>query len=91
MAVKVTMPHILRDLTAGADEVSVEANTVTQLLDELEKRFPGMRRRICREDGSLQGFVNLYVNDEEVRFLNGLDTVLKDGDIVTILTMIAGG
>jgi molybdopterin synthase sulfur carrier subunit len=91
MAVRVTIPHILRDLTEGADEVCVEADTVAQLLQELEERFPGVKRRICREDGSLHGFVNLYVNDEEVRFLNGLDTVLKDGDSVTILTMIAGG
>jgi len=91
MAVSLTIPQVLRELTAGTDEVSVEAQTVTQLLEELEKRFPGLRRKIRREDGSLHGFVNLYVNDEEVRFLNGLDTNLKDGDVVTILTMIAGG
>ena len=91
MAVSVIIPQVLRELTAGEDEVRLEARTVGQALDELEVRFPGMKRKICRGDDALHGFVNLYVNDEDVRFLNGLATELKDGDVVTILPMIAGG
>ncbi len=91
MAVNVRIPQLFRDLSDGKDEVSIEARTVGQALDELEARFPGMKRKICRGDGALHGFVNLYVNDEDVRFLNGLATELKDGDVVTILPMIAGG
>jgi len=93
MAVKVEIPHLLRELTRGQGEVFAPpwAGTVAQVLDELEKKFPGVREKICAEDGSLRQFVNLYVNEEEVRFLQGLSTELKQGDIVTILPMIAGG
>jgi len=91
MAVTVKIPQLLRELTGGRDEVSVEAKTAEQALDELEKKFPRVKGRICRGDGSLHGFVNLYVNDEDVRFLDGLSTQLKEGDVVTILPMIAGG
>ena len=91
MAVNVEIPHLLRELTAGKDKVSIEAETVGRALEELEKVFPGIRARICRGDGSLHPFVNLYVSEEDVRFLDGLDTQLKDADVITILPMIAGG
>ena len=91
MAVIVKIPQLLRELTDGKDEVLLEAGTAGEALDELEKKFPGVKGRICREDGSLHGFVNLYVNDEDVRFLDGLSTGLREGDVVTILPMIAGG
>jgi molybdopterin synthase sulfur carrier subunit len=91
MAVTIRIPHLLRELTEGRDSVSVDAATAGQALEELEKKFPGVKAKICREDGSLHGFVNLYVNDEDVRFLEGLSTELKEGDVLTILPMIAGG
>ena len=91
MAVDVKIPHLLRELAKGKEEVSLEATTAGQALDELEKKLPGMKGRICREDSSLHPFVNLYVNDEDVRFLDGLHTELKDGDVIMILPMIAGG
>ena len=91
MAVTVRIPHLLRELTGGKQEVSIEAATVELALDILEERFPGMKQRIRAEDGSLRRYVNVYVNDEDVRFLSGLGTKLKDGDMVSILPMIAGG
>ncbi len=91
MAVIVRIPQLLRELTGERDDAQVEARTAGHALDELEKEFPGVKARICREDGSLQGYVNLYVNDEDVRFLKGLGTELKEGDVLTILPMIAGG
>jgi molybdopterin synthase sulfur carrier subunit len=91
MSTTVKIPQLLRELTGGADEVSVEAKTAGEALDGLEKKFPGVKGKICREDGSLRGFVNLYVNAEDVRFLDGLRTKLKEGNVLTILPMIAGG
>lgn len=91
MSVTMRIPYLLRELTEGKDIVSLDATTAGQALGELDAQYPGIRARICREDGSLQGFVNLYVNDDDVRFLDGLDTPLKDGYVLTILPMIAGG
>jgi len=91
MAVTIRIPHLLRELTEGKDALSVDASTAGEALERLEERYPGIRARICRKDASLQGFVNLYVNDEDVRFLDRLNTPLKEGDVVTILPMIAGG
>ena len=91
MSVIIRIPYLLRELTGGKDAVSINAATAGQALQVLEAQYPGIRDRICRKDGSLQGFVNLYVNDDDVRFLDGLETPLKDGNVLTILPMIAGG
>jgi len=91
MSVSVRIPTPLRKLTGGADEVSVEAASVGQLIDNLETAHAGLKERLCDENGEIRRFVNVYVNDEDVRFLEGRATVLKDGDAVSIVPAIAGG
>jgi len=91
MSITVRIPTPLRKLTGGADEVSAEGATIGALIDNLEAAHPGLKERLCDENGEIRRFVNIYVNDEDVRFLNGRDTALKDGDEVSIVPAIAGG
>jgi molybdopterin synthase sulfur carrier subunit len=91
MAVKVRIPSPLRKLTQGKGEVEIPSNNVGNLIETLEKTYPGMKERICDEDGNLRRFVNIYINEEDIRFLKGKDTPLKDGDEVSIIPAIAGG
>lgn len=92
MAVAVRIPTPLRKLTAGSDEVSIEgAATIGALIDNLEAAHPGMKERLCDENGAIRRFVNVYLNDEDVRFLDGSNTALKDNDEVSIVPAIAGG
>lgn len=91
MAVSVLIPTPLRGLTAGKDTVDVQADTVSGLVEQLERDYPGMGGRLKGDDGALRRFINIYVNDEDVRFLQGADTALKDGDQVSIVPAIAGG
>jgi len=91
MSVTVRVPTTLRTLTAGASEVSVEGSTVTEVLDGLEGAHPGFKDRLLDSDGSLRRFVNLYVADDDVRFRDGLDTPVSDGDTVSIIPAVAGG
>jgi molybdopterin synthase sulfur carrier subunit len=91
MAVTVKIPTQLRSVTGGEGETSVDgATTVGEVLDGLYDRFEGLRDRIA-EDGDLRRFVNVYVGGEDIRFLDGLDTAVEDGDEVTILPAVAGG
>ena len=91
MAIEVRIPTILRTYTAGEKVVEGSGDTLTVLLDDLDSRYDGLRGRLVTEQGSLHRFVNVYVNDEDVRFLGGLDTELSDGDSVTVLPAVAGG
>ena len=91
MSVRVRIPAPLRSVTEGQSEVSVGANNVDQVLVELEGRFPQIRQRLRDDEGTLRRFVNLYVNGEDVRFLKGLETGLKEGDEVSIIPAVAGG
>ena len=91
MAVEVKIPTILRTYTGGAKSVPGEGDNLAALLDDLESRHAGLKDRLVTEDGSLHRFVNVYVNDEDVRFTGSLDTALSDGDAVTILPAVAGG
>ncbi len=91
MAVKVRIPTPLRKLTNGQEEVNAEAKNVGELIDALEKNYPGMKERLCDETGKVRRFINLYLNEEDIRFLQNLDTQLKDGDEVSIIPAIAGG
>jgi molybdopterin synthase sulfur carrier subunit len=91
MAVSVRIPTPLRSLTQGAAEVEITGNTVGEVIDRLEGEYAGIKERICDEEGNLRRFVNLYLNDEDVRFLDNLDTELKDGDGLSIVPAIAGG
>jgi len=91
MSINVRIPTPLRKLTGGADEVSIEAANIGQLIDNLETAHAGLKERLCDESGEIRRFVNVYVNDEDVRFLDGRNTALKDGDEVSIVPAIAGG
>ena len=88
---RVKVPTILRTHTEGQGQVSGEGGTLREILDDLEARFPGIRARMVTDEGTLHRFVNVYVNDEDVRFTGALDTQVKDGDSVTILPAVAGG
>jgi molybdopterin synthase sulfur carrier subunit len=91
MSVTVRIPTQLRPLTAGAGEVEVEAATVREAIDVLERDYPGMKARLLDEQGTLRRFVNLFVGDEDVRFLQGLDTELASGTTLSIIPAVAGG
>jgi molybdopterin synthase sulfur carrier subunit len=91
MPIRVQVPAPLRSLTGGADEVQVEAQDVGALVDALEARHKGMKDRLCDPSGELRAYVRLFVNEEDVRFLEGKKTPLKAGDTVAIVPAIAGG
>jgi len=91
MPVVVRIPTPLRRLTDGQGEVEVEAKSVKEAIEKLEEKFPGFKERLLDEKGELRRFVNLYLNDEDIRFLKGIDTELKEGDILSIVPAIAGG
>ncbi len=90
MSVTVRIPPPLRPLTGGADEVSLDGSTVAQAIDALEAKHPGLKERIC-DDRGVRRSVNLFVGDEDIRFLDGLATALRDGDVVSVVPAIAGG
>jgi molybdopterin converting factor small subunit len=85
------VPTILRTYTGGAKAVEASGDTLDALLADLDARHEGLRGRLIADDGSLHRFVNIYVNNEDVRFLGSLEAPVKDGDTVTILPAVAGG
>ena len=87
----VRIPTPLRKLSGGRDEININASNVSELIEELEKECPGIKERICDEEGNVRRFINLYVNNEDIRFLNGKDTELSKDDTVSIIPAIAGG
>ena len=91
MPIKVRIPTPLQKMTKNQAEVQCEAATIAQLIDQLEKNYPGLKDRLCEKDGKLRRFVNLYINEEDIRFLQGEKTPLKAGDEVSIIPAIAGG
>ena len=91
MAIEVRIPTILRQYTGGEKQVTADGSSVGSLVDDLDTKFPGLKARLVTDQGSLHRFVNVYVNDEDVRFTGALDTGLSDGDEVTILPAVAGG
>lgn len=91
MAVLVRIPTPLRSMTKGAAEVHAEADTVGGLIDDLERQYPGLRDRLVEDGGQIRRFINVYVNQEDIRFLDGAKTALKPGDEVSIVPAIAGG
>jgi len=90
MGIEVRIPTILRSYTDGAKVVEGKGDTLDELIADLDARHGGLRDRLV-EDGALRRFVNVYLNDEDVRFLGGLATPLTDGDVVTVLPAVAGG
>ncbi|MBC7276509.1 MoaD family protein [Nocardioides sp.] len=90
MAIEVKIPTILRTYTAGEKAVSAEGKTLSALIDDLEANHSGIKERLI-DNGDLRRFINVYINDEDVRFIGGLDAELKDGDQVVVLPAVAGG
>ena len=91
MSVTIRIPTPLRSVTNGVDKVEVEGNTLSEAIDALEIQFPGVQERLLDETGELRHFVNIYVNGEDVRFLDGLGTSIKSGDEVSVVPAVAGG
>jgi MoaD family protein len=90
MAIEVKIPTILRTYTAGEKAVTADGTTLSALIDDLEANHPGIKDRLL-DNGDLRRFVNVYVNDEDVRFIGGLQAQLKDGDQIVVLPAVAGG
>ena len=91
MAVQVKLPTILRKFANDQPRVEADGSTLRELLKDLESRYPGITKNVVTEDGGLHRFVNVYVNDEDVRYLGSLETEVKDDDTVSILPAVAGG
>jgi sulfur-carrier protein len=91
MPVRVLIPTPLQRLTQNQEEVVVEGADIREVISNLEAKFPGVKARLCDENGTLRRFVNIYLNEEDIRFLKGESTPLKDGDEVSIVPAIAGG
>ena len=91
MSVTVRVPTTLRTLTAGESTVDVDGDTVSAVLDNLESVHPGFKSRLLEDDGSLRRFVNLFVADDDVRFMDGLDTAVPEGETLSIVPAVAGG
>ncbi len=91
MAILVRIPTPLQRLTKNRSEVQVEGETVTEVIDHLEQSFPGVRKSLCDDQGGIRKFVNLYLNDEDIRFMDGEKTGVNDGDELAIIPAIAGG
>jgi|TARA_B100000959_G_C14732475_1_gene521599 molybdopterin synthase sulfur carrier subunit len=91
MSIDVRIPAPLRKVTNGADKVSVEAENLAAVVEALNEAYPGIKDRLCDDSGSLRNFVNVYINGEDVRFLDGLDTPTKAGDEISIVPAVAGG
>jgi sulfur-carrier protein len=91
MSVRVRVPTPLRRFTGGAEEISANGATVATVVHDLEKNYPGIRERICDDEGKVRRFVNIFVNGDDIRFLDNLDTTLQEGDEVSIVPAIAGG
>jgi len=87
----VRIPTPLRRYTNGADEVRAAGATVAQIITDLDRNYAGMKDRLCEKDGKVRRFVNIYVNDEDIRFLQSLETPVADGDELSIIPAIAGG
>ncbi|MEN9732341.1 MAG: MoaD/ThiS family protein [Limisphaerales bacterium] len=89
--IRISIPPTLRRFFGGEDVVHVSAQTVTDAIDQMQGRFHGVRDRLCREDGRIRGSVLVFVNDQDIRFLDEQNTTLQPGDEVTIIPAFAGG
>jgi molybdopterin synthase sulfur carrier subunit len=91
MSVTVKLPTILRKHADGQARVNADGGTLSDVLHDLESKYPGITRNVLTDDGALHRFINVYVNDEDVRYLGSLETEIKEGDTVSILPAVAGG
>ena len=90
MSIEVRVTSVLQRVV-GAKSVEAEGSTVAEVLEQINARYPGFREQITMEDGSLHRFVNIYINDEDIRFMQSLETPVSAGDVVSILPALAGG
>jgi molybdopterin synthase sulfur carrier subunit len=91
VSVSVRIPTILRPYTGGASEVTIDGGTLAEVIDALEVAHPGLKARVLDDDGAIRRFVNIYVNDDDVRFAEGLATATPDGTSISIIPAVAGG
>ncbi|WP_347275464.1 MoaD/ThiS family protein [Candidatus Kuenenia sp.] len=91
MSVTVRIPTPLRTFTDGVEEVKVEGKNIGEIISNLEANYKGIKERICDDSGQIRRFINFYLNDEDIRFLNNLETPVKDGDYISVVPAIAGG
>ena len=91
MAVEVRVPTILRKYTDGSKAITGSGATIREVIDDLDRQHPGVRAAVVTETGDLHRFINMYLNDEDIRFLGSLETPVSDGDIISILPAVAGG
>ena len=91
MPVVVRIPTPLRKFTNGQGEIKIDANNVVELIVSLEKNYPGMKSRLCDDAGQIRKFINVFINEEDIRFKENMNTALKDGDDISIVPAIAGG
>lgn len=91
MGIKVRIPTPLRKLTNGESEVEANGADISELIDDLEKNYPGIKGKLCEENGNVRKFLNIYLNDDDIRFMDSLATEVRDGDSVSLIPAIAGG
>lgn len=91
MSVSVRIPTPLRKFTGGKSEVEVNGATVSDVLEDLEANFPGIRDKLCDDQGAVRKFLNIYINDEDIRFMEDLATQVREGDSIALVPAIAGG
>ncbi len=91
MSITVRIPPPLRRFTGGAESVETAAHNLPELFDSLDQKYPGIKQSLCTPDGGVQRFVNIFVNDEDIRFLGGVQYAFQDGDEVLLVPAIAGG
>ena len=91
MPIQVRIPVQLRTLTNGEELVSASGKSVLEIIEDIERKYPGVKDRICEADGKVRRFVNIFVNEEDIRFLDNLQTPISDADEVSIIPAIAGG
>lgn len=91
MAVTVRVPTPLRRAAGGARDVQADGASVSSVIEDLERRYPGFKDRLCEDDGTLRRFINIYVNGEDIRYAQGIETTVKDGDELSIIPAVSGG
>ena len=91
MGIKVRIPTPLRKLTNGESEVEANGADISELIDDLEKSYPGIKGKLCEENGNVRKFLNIYLNDDDIRFMDSLATEVRDGDNISLIPAIAGG
>ena len=89
--IKVRIPTPLRPMTGGKNEVEIAGNTVAEIIDNLENSYPGLKEKLCEENGNVRKFLNIYLNDEDIRFMDSLATEVREGDTLALIPAIAGG